>query len=219
MARPKKHKPEPIVEQVIAPDFDKAVRIYREDIKPAQAKVGEYAQEQSTAYKAVKKDCHVDPGAARLAFRLDNMEETKRDDFLRSFRGLLVALNIFMPVDLVDVAEGKTTGDSPVPTGERKPSLKLVTIPAAPAGDTDLADGDDSGSVVDQAKADAAPVQDAWGVFDTVKGEWMVKDHGDEGEWGADIAAAARLSHDSAKTTAAEFGVEEADRFVARQLT
>ncbi len=153
MARPKK---QPQVEQVHAPDYGKAVRIYREDIKPAQSKVGEYAQEQSTAYKAIKKDCHIQPGAAKLAFRLDNMEESKRDDFLRSFNGLLKALNIFMPRDLADIAEGKQDADeNVVPFGDRK-APQLATIPAYTGDDSDLLE---AGVAVAAEQAGAAELE------------------------------------------------------------
>lgn len=139
MARPKKNDA-PINGEVAKPDFDLAVSIYRNDIKPAQSKVGEHAQEMSTAYKEIKKNAHIQPQAARLAFRLDAMEEAKRDDFLRSFKGLMAALNIFMPVDLVDQAQGKgDVGESVVPIGTRA-APKLATIPPAVPGDTDLAD-------------------------------------------------------------------------------
>lgn len=133
MVRAKKKADE--VEQVHSPDFALAVRIFRQDIKPAQAKVGEYAQEQSEAYKAIKKRAYVQPQAARLAFRLDGMEEAKRDDFLRCFNGLLKEMNIFMPVDLVDAAEGKgSTGEAVVPAAQRS-RPKLVTVPTGPEAD------------------------------------------------------------------------------------
>ncbi|WP_375249524.1 hypothetical protein [Sphingomonas sp.] len=140
MARPKKQEH---VEEVRTPDYQLAVRIWRNDIKPALAKSGEYAQEQSTAYKAIKKSANIQPQAAKLAFKLDGMEESKRDDFLRSLNGLLKALNIFMPLDLVDAAEGKgTTTDSVVPMGQR-PKPQLATVPKGPAGDQDLVDAAD----------------------------------------------------------------------------
>jgi hypothetical protein len=142
MARAKKA---PQVEEVHAPDFALAVRIFRQDIKPAQSKVGEYAQEQSEAYKAIKKRAYIQPQAARLAFRLDDMEESKRDDFLRSFNGLLKEMNIFMPVDLADMAEGKgTAGETVVPIGNGS-RPKLATIPMSDGKDDDLA-GEFSGA-------------------------------------------------------------------------
>lgn len=143
MARGKKSDT-PISGEVPKPDFELAAKIYREDIRPAMSGVGEHAQEMSTAYKEIKKRAHIQPQAARLAFRLVDMEEAKRDDFLRSFNGLLRELKIFMPADLVDAAEGKATiGETVVPIGEsRKP--KLATIPPAVEGDADLADGADN---------------------------------------------------------------------------
>jgi hypothetical protein len=139
MARAKKT---PQVEEVHAPDFALAVRLYRQDIKPAQSKVGEHSQEMSEAYKAIKKRAYIQPQAARLAFRLDDMEESKRDDFLRSFNGLLKEMNIFMPVDLADMAEGKgSAGETVVPIGAgSKP--RLATIPMSDGKDDDLAGND-----------------------------------------------------------------------------
>ena len=127
MARTAKKKDDE-VEQIGKPDFDRAVRIYRNDIKPAQARVGEFAQEQSTAYKEIKKGCNVHPGAAKLAFKLDAMEDTKRDDFLRSLKGLMAALNLGLSSDLVDQAEGDDDADGdiiPVKASSR-PSLMPV---------------------------------------------------------------------------------------------
>lgn len=141
MARGKKSDT-PISGEVPKPDFELAVSIYRNDIKPAQSKVGEHAQEMSCAFKEIKKHAHIQPQAAKLAFKLDTMEEAKRDDFLRSFKGLLTALNIFMPVDLVDKAQGNgSVGESVVPIGKRA-APKLATIPPAVEGDADLADED-----------------------------------------------------------------------------
>jgi hypothetical protein len=154
MGRPKKQ--EEVVE-VGAPDFGLAVRIYRNDIKPAQSKVGEYAQEQSEAYKAIKKRANIQPQAAKLAFRLDDMEESKRDDFLRCFNGLLKELNIFMPVDLVDAAEGKgEPGETVVPAKTAsRPKPKLVTVPTTPADD-DLLNSAADDAKSEQTEADKA---------------------------------------------------------------
>jgi hypothetical protein len=136
MARGKRKVADQVVE-VLKPDFDLARRIYFNDIKPAQGKVGEHAQEMSTAYKEIKKAAHIQPQAAKLAFKLVEMEESKRDDFLRSFRGLLTVFNIFIPADLVDQAEGKTGESNVIPIGESaKPQLATI-----PSDDSDLAGG------------------------------------------------------------------------------
>lgn len=131
MARARKQKTEE-VEELGQKDFAEAVRIYREEIRPAQSRVGEFAQEQSTAYKQIKKGCRIQPQAARAAFRLVDMEESKRDDYLRCFNGLLHQLGITPRHDLVDAAEGK--GEAGKPKAER-PKPKLVTVPTGPEAD------------------------------------------------------------------------------------
>jgi hypothetical protein len=190
-------------EQVFTPDFALAVRLFRNDIKPAQAKVGEYAQEQSTAYKAIKKNAHVDPAAARLAFRLDGMEENKRDDFLRSLRGLLHELKIFMPLDMLDMAAGAKPGESPIPTGARKPKMTLVTVPKPPAGDTDLSDGDTDKSGVDKAKEAADLAERTHGVLDAKTGEWLVD--GETEGWSNDPTEATRFKPADAEKRGSEY--------------
>lgn len=115
--------------EVAKKDFKSAVRAYRTDIKSAASKVGEHAQEISTAYKFIKKNCHIQPQAAKVAFKLEDMEEAKRDDFIRCFVGLLEEMNIpLQSNDLVDQAEGKT---------EPRPRPSLVTIPGGPGIESD----------------------------------------------------------------------------------
>ena len=141
----RKPKPEK-VEEIKTPDYALAVRIYRQDIKPAQSKVGEYAQEQSTAFKAIKSRANIQPQAAKAAFKLDDMEESKRDDWLRSFNGLLKALNIFMPKDMVDQAEGNdAAGGDVIPSGPRRSRPALVTVQTYNGDDSDLNPDDDAG--------------------------------------------------------------------------
>lgn len=116
-------------------DFDLARKLYTGDIKPAVAKAGEAMQEASTAYKAIKKSAHIQPQAAKLAFKLAEMEEAKRDDFLRCLGGLLKQFNIdIAPRDLVD-AMGATDDGYARP----KPHGGLPTIPSD-GSETDLAD-------------------------------------------------------------------------------
>lgn len=118
-------------------DFAGAVRVYRQDIKQAVSKVGEFSQELSTAYKAIKKQHGISAKAAKLAFQLDDMEDFKRDDFLRALNGLMKELGIFMPTDMIDVANGAVAGESAIPTGTRE-RPRLVTV--GTGDETDLAD-------------------------------------------------------------------------------
>jgi hypothetical protein len=109
-------------------DFKGAVRTYLKDIAPNGAKIGDLAQEMSTAYKHIKKVHLIQSGAAKLAFKLKEMEDAKRDDWLRGFNGLLDEMSINIAPDLVDAMQ------------QQQPAkLALVTIPTGPADDSDLA--------------------------------------------------------------------------------
>lgn len=124
-------------EEIKTMDFAGAIRVYREDIKKAVIKVGQHSQELSTAYKHIKKQCGISSKAAKLAFQLDDMEDFKRDDFLRALNGLMKELGIFMPTDMIDVANGASAGTSPIPTGTRE-KPRLVTV--GKGDETDLVD-------------------------------------------------------------------------------
>ncbi|WP_420137876.1 hypothetical protein [Sphingomonas sp.] len=139
MARAKRKAADEVVE-IKKPDYDLARRIYFNDIKPEKSQQATHGQALSSAYKEIKDAAHIQPQAAKAAFALVEMEESKRDDWLRSFNGLLQTFRIFMPRDLVDVAEGKGSTDNVVPIGEStRPSLATI-----PTDDSDLAGDDDA---------------------------------------------------------------------------
>lgn len=86
MTRGKKNTAqEPDVVEIGAMDFDLALKILREDILPANSVGAEKMQEASTGYKAIKKQCHIQPGSIKDAVKVWKKEEAKRDDYLRGF--------------------------------------------------------------------------------------------------------------------------------------
>lgn len=139
------------VEIVHEMDFDTAMKIVKNDIMPANAKSGEFAQEASTAYKAIKKNCHIQPSSVKAAIQIANKEDAKRDDYLRGMCEMVNRLTgetllTFHSNDLVDQAEGKP--------GRSKPKLAtLGGVPAEPqqsdGTETDLADGEEGDSIAD----------------------------------------------------------------------
>lgn len=112
--------------EVTAPDFEKAVRIYRADIKPAVEKAGEHSQEASTGYKAIK-ELGVNTRAAKFVFKLAGESEEKRNDILRSLRGLMGAMQIGITDDLVSGAEGEDVS-SPIVPNAAPERPKLATV-------------------------------------------------------------------------------------------
>jgi hypothetical protein len=127
MAKRKSAAPAQDNEQVATPDFEKAVRIYRQDIKPAVEAAGERAQEASTGYKAIKKDCRVNTRAARFVFSLERESEEKRNDILRSVRGMLDEMDIGITDDLVSQAENEDRAAPIIPTAAPE-KLQVATI-------------------------------------------------------------------------------------------
>ena len=117
----------PINGEVAQPDYEKAVRIYRQDIKPAVEAAGERAQEASTGYKAIKKECRVNTRAARFVFSLERESEEKRNDVLRSLRGMLGAMNIGITDDLVSQAENEDSR-APIIPGAAPESVTVATL-------------------------------------------------------------------------------------------
>lgn len=118
-AVPKEDDNQPV--EVKTHDYKLAMKIVKNDIMPANSKSGEYAQEASTAYKAIKKKCHIQPGAVKDAIKIADKEEAKRDDFLRGLANMVNLLTgekllTFHGTDLVDQAEGQ------------RPKPKLVTV-------------------------------------------------------------------------------------------
>lgn len=146
----------PISNEVPQKDFAGAVRAYRNDIKPAVSKIAEYMQEVSTANKHVKKNCHIQPAIFKFACKLVEMEESKRDDALRCLNGTLKEFGIFMPRDMVDIAEGKSQ-ESVVPQGDApKPSLVVVGKKDESAGPEEDEDQEDADPESDDGHQEAA---------------------------------------------------------------
>lgn len=94
-------------QEIVQPDYEKALRIMRADIKPAEEQNAESRGHLSAAWKAIEEEANVNKAAAKI-FRKQVLEASvdKRDDFLRSLYGLMRAASIGISRDLVDLAEG-----------------------------------------------------------------------------------------------------------------
>lgn len=121
-------------------DFRRAMKIYHADIAPAASSAAEYMQTMSTAYKEIKKECHIQAFAMKTFVKVAELEESRRDDWLRSFAGLLEEARIYMPSDLVDAAEGKKPRSNVIPLSDKKPSPADAGLVTIPEDDSDLAD-------------------------------------------------------------------------------
>lgn len=119
--------------EVKAHDYELAMKIVKNDILPANSKSGEYAQEASTAYKAIKKQCHMQAGSVKDAIKIADKEEAKRDDYLRGLANmvnLLTGQNLltFNSHDLVDRAEAKEDLLAAATAPKKEPEVENAAV-------------------------------------------------------------------------------------------
>lgn len=126
------------------PDAAGAFRIYDKEIKAKKAVIAEKTGDLSDPYSRIKDDCNFPRKILDLIVFLENQEDAKRDHFLLALSEGLKTRNLFMPRDLVSMADGDAGGDV-VPTGPAplvgRPRLVAVDGPPKSDGtETDLAD-------------------------------------------------------------------------------
>lgn len=123
MARTARAKKDDEPSVVHEKDFDLAVKLWREDIERANSAAGASNKDASDAYKSIKKNAHIQPDAARKAFKLmGKTEDAARDDWFRGFVGIVNRMAnrtvlTFHSDDLVDRAQTEDGYARPKDTG------------------------------------------------------------------------------------------------------
>lgn len=123
------------------PDAAKAFEIYDKQIKPKKAKMSEIKGDLSQPYDDIKEHAHFPRKVLDFIVGLEELEEAKRDHFLLALSAGLEHRKLFLPRDLVTMADGQD-GGSVIPFGERQ-RPQLATLPMGQPSDgteTDLAD-------------------------------------------------------------------------------
>lgn len=146
------------------PDAAGAFRIYDKEIKAKKAVIAEKTGDLSDPYSRIKDDCNFPRKILDLIVFLENQEDAKRDHFLLALSEGLKTRNLFMPRDLVSMADGDAGGNV-VPTGPAplvgRPRLVAVDGPPKSDGtETDLADAAENlptEAKPKRARAKAAP--------------------------------------------------------------
>ncbi|WP_334656978.1 hypothetical protein [Sphingomonas panaciterrae] len=100
--------------EVAKPDFARAARLLRGDVKPAEEQNAKSRGDLSAAWKTIEDDCHVNKKAAKDAHKLANMSDETRDDYLRSLYGMMQELKIGISRDLVDQMGGAKAPQMPM---------------------------------------------------------------------------------------------------------
>lgn len=107
------------------PDAARALKIFNDEIAPKHAHMATIKGDLSDPYKRIKDECHFPRKVLDFLMQLEDMEEAKRDHWLLAFRLGCTELQMFVPRDLVTMAQGED-GDEVVPVGERQEDDLLV---------------------------------------------------------------------------------------------
>lgn len=122
--------------EYIRPDAEKAFEIYDKQIKPKLAAIAEKKGDLSQPWDDIKEQAHFPRKVMNFIIALENEEEAKRDHLLLALAEGLKLRKLFLPSDLVTMANGEDSGPV-VPTG-RRTRPQLVTV--SDGTETDLAD-------------------------------------------------------------------------------
>lgn len=108
------------------PNAAAAFDIYDKQIKPKLVRIDTARGELSQPWQDIKEHAHFPRPVMNFLINLENIEDDeKRDHYLLALAGGLQHRKLFLPRDLVTMADGNEGGPI-VPTGER-PGLRLAT--------------------------------------------------------------------------------------------
>lgn len=109
------------------PDAEKAFEIYDKQIKPKLTKIDTARGELSQPWQDIKEHANFPRPVMNFLIALENIEDdAKRDHYLLALSGGLQHRKLFLPRDLVTMADGDAGGPV-VPSAER-PAMKLVGV-------------------------------------------------------------------------------------------
>jgi hypothetical protein len=121
-------KAEAVDGEYIRPDAEGAFSIYDKEIKGKKAIIAEKTGDLSDPYSRIKDNCNYPRKILDLIIFLEGQEDAKRDHLLLALSEGLKVRQLFMPRDLVTIADGEEATDI-VPKGN-KAKPKLATVPA-----------------------------------------------------------------------------------------
>ncbi len=119
------------------PDAQAAIQRYKDAIAPKKTHISTLTGDLSEHYKFIKDDCHFPRKVLDFLMQLDDMEGAKRDHFLLAFNMGLKELNLFLPSDLVTMAQGEDGGNV-IPMGQRQDATEDLSADLEGASSTDI---------------------------------------------------------------------------------
>lgn len=135
------------------PDAAAAIKRYKDAISPKKTHISTLTGDLAEHYKFIKDDCHFPRKVLDFLMQLDDMEEAKRDHFLLALSLGMTELNLFVPRDLVTMANGDD-GANVVPVGEPE-SGGLATLMDFDEASEDELEQQQSRPSTEQKKAEA----------------------------------------------------------------
>ena len=109
------------------PDAAKAFQIYDTQIKPKLTKIDTARGECSQPWQDIKEHANFPRPVMNFLISLENIEDdAKRDHFLLALSEGLAHRKLFLPRDLVSIADGNEGG--PIVQSEERPAMKLVGV-------------------------------------------------------------------------------------------
>lgn len=109
------------------PDAALAFKIYDEQVKPKETHLATIKGDMSEPYQQIKDQAHFPRKVLNFIIALENEEDAKRDHLLLALSEGLKHRKLFMPRDLVTMAQGDD-GDDVVPTGERDEDADMFAL-------------------------------------------------------------------------------------------
>lgn len=101
------------------PDAAGAFKIYDNEIKSKLTHIATLKGDLSEPHKRIKDTCNFPRSVLNFIVALENMEDAKRDHFLLALSEGLKVRRLFMPRDLVTMANGEAETNV-IPLGERR---------------------------------------------------------------------------------------------------
>lgn len=109
------------------PDYERAQKIFDNDIKPANKAQKQAMGEASAGWKAIKGE-RVHVAGFRQAQKIADMEESDQQAFLRALHAGFKARGVVMHPDAVDRMQGNQNNEIPIiPTGEA-PKIDMPVV-------------------------------------------------------------------------------------------
>ena len=108
-------------------DAVEAFKIYDREIAPKLGNIAEKRGELSEPWERIKETCNFPKKVMMFISQISEMEDYKRDHFLQALHEGMKAKKLYLPSDLVSMANGAEPDEAVIPISKGS-KAKLATI-------------------------------------------------------------------------------------------